>query len=167
VRPPTVVGDDSESPVPAVAQIARVSNRFCGYEGDTRYSTCVSFIAVGALSGAAAVRSFTSYYPDSGLWNHMPSLPNALPPLRAVVAVPSGVLRLAQGHSLDAIVMDCEGDVEGIPAAPATVFTGKLVPRASNDPLAGNRAFRFGHSFVHSFVHSLTDACVTQLCVHS
>jgi hypothetical protein len=147
--PPTACGlarfyaSTALAPSPAVHGIARVSNRFCGFDGDTRFSTCVSFVAVGAQGAEGTATAYSSYQPGYGMWLDMPSLPLAAPVLRAVVGVSSGVLRLSRSK-LEAHVLDCEGRGDVLPASPTVVFSGRLTPRSANDPLAGVWLFLCG-----------------------
>jgi hypothetical protein len=38
----------ARAPAPSILGLARVSNRFCGFDGGSRMTSCVSFIAVGS-----------------------------------------------------------------------------------------------------------------------
>ena len=135
--PLVVVLLPGDGTTPALYQIARVSNTFCGYDGDTRFYSCVSFLGVGAaansLSGTAF--AYTTYDPASGLWQPM-TVPTSTT-LRSIASVPSGVVRLSLNHPMTAYVFDCAGDGNVLPVTPNVVYTGALVPRSSNDQLSG------------------------------
>ncbi len=62
------------------------------------------------------------------------------------MTVGTGVLRLPLGHSLDAMVLDCEGQRYDVPLNPRVAFSGKLQPRFVNNALTGEDVYTFNFS---------------------
>lgn len=96
-----------------------------------------SFAVLLSQGSSGTAVAYSSYAGGYGMWLDMGSLPSPGPELKAVVGVPSGVLRLAPSHNLTALVLDCEDVGDALPANPAVAYVGTLSPRSANDPLAG------------------------------